>query len=260
VAFANPTDQTANINFHFTDGQGNDIGSGSTTLGANQQNAQFLDQPPFNIPSGFQGTFSFTSNVGISVIALRGFSSERVPSDFLITTLPVTNVLAAANTGTVALPHFADGGGWKTQIVLVNPTDGPITGTVQFLSQAGSPVTMTANGQTQTSFAYNIPRQSSFKLLTSGPPGDTAAGSVRITPASGAVTPSSLVIFSYKPGPITLTEAGVPGLQGNAFRMYVEETATGGIGSIQTGFAIANLGATDTTATLELFKLDDGTP
>src|SRR5262249_2583349 len=69
-------------------------------------------------------------------------------------------------------------------------------------------------------------------------------------------SPSSLVIFSYKPGPITLTEAGVPGLQGNVFRMYVEETATGGIGSIQTGFAIANLNAAATNATLQLFNLD----
>jgi hypothetical protein len=41
--------------------------------------------------------------------------------------------------------------------------------------------------------------------------------------------------------------------------MYVEETATGGVGSIQTGFAIANLDRAATTATLELSNLD-GTP
>jgi hypothetical protein len=267
VAFANPTNQTANISFRFTDLQGNDFGAGSLTLDANQQIATFLNQDPFNVLAGkssFQGTFSFTSDIGISVIALRGFSNERTPSDFIITTLPVTNVLAPAVPGTVYLPHFADGGGWTTQIVLVNPTDATITGSAQFFGQGGAnaggiPVALTANGQTATTFPYSIPGRSSFKLVTAGLAAATSAGSVRVTPANGAVAPSSLVIFSYKPAGITLTEAGAPSTKGNAFRMYAEETATGGVGSIQTGFAIANLDPGATTATLELSNLD-GTP
>jgi hypothetical protein len=267
VAFANPNNQTANISFHFTDMQGNDVGAGSMTLNANQQIATFLNQDPFNVLAGrssFQGTFSFTSDVGISVIALRGFSNERTPSDFIITTLPVTNVSAPAASGTVYLPHFADGGGWTTEIVLVNPTDATITGSVQFFGQGGTnaaavPVAITANVQTATTFPYSIPRQSSFKFVTAGLAAATSSGSVRVTPTSGAVAPSSLVIFSYKPAGITLTEAGAPAIQGSAFRMYVEETATGGVGSIQTGFAIANLDPGATTATLELSNLD-GTP
>jgi len=267
VAFANPTNQAAHISFHFTDMQGADFGAGSLTLDANQQIATFLNQDPFNVLAGrssFQGAFSFTSDVGISVIALRGFSNERTPSDFIITTLPVTNVLSPGVSGAVYLPHFADGGGWTTQIILVNPTDSTITGSAQFFGQggvnaAGVPVAITANGETATTFPFSIPRQSSFKLVTAGLAASTSAGSVRITPTGGAAAPSSLVVFSYKPAGITLTEAGAPGIQGNAFRMYVEETATGGVGSIQTGFAIANLDPGATTATLELSNLD-GTP
>jgi hypothetical protein len=261
VAIANPQDQTANITFHFTDAQGADFGGGTFTVGANQQIAAFLDQAPFSIGrTGFQGTFSFRSDVAVSVIALRGFTNERVPAEFLITTLPITNLDATPGNGTVFLPHFADGGGWTTQVVLVNPTDAAITGSIQFLGQgSGSapagPATVTANGQTAASFAYTIPRQSSFKLVTAGVGAQTQTGSVRVVPATGPA-PSSLVIFSFRPAGITVSEAGVPGIQGSAFRMYAEETALGGIGAIQTGIAIANLSDAPAAVSLELTALD----
>jgi hypothetical protein len=171
--------------------------------------------------------------------------------------LPVTILGGGAPpTGAVTLPHFAEGGGWKTQIVLVNPTDSTLTGTIQFLAQAGTAVAVTANNQTATTFNYSIPRQSSFKLATAGTPAATLSGSVRVTPAAGGTTPSSLVVFSFKPAGITVSEAGVPGIQSTSFRMYAEETATGGIGAIQTGLAIANIGSSTANVTLELTNLD----
>ena len=266
IAIANPGDQTATINFSFTDALGADFGASSTTIGAHQQIAKFLDQDPFNKAlagrSSLQGTFSFSSDVPVYVIALRGFSNERAPSEFLITTLPVTDLSAAAPGGTVYLPHFADGGGWTTQIVLVNPTEVTITGTVQFMGQgtfatAAVPVTVIANGQSNSSFTYSIPRRSSFKLVTSGGlPASTSVGSVRVTASSGAA-PSSLAVFSFKLGGITVSEAGVPGILGAAFRMYVEATGAGITpGTIQTGLAITNVAPTSTTVNLELVKLD----
>jgi len=258
IAIANPNPADAVINFHFTNSAGVDFGAGTTTIGANQQTAKFLDQAPFNGGASIQGTFSFTSTQPVSIIALRGFTNER--GEFLITTLPVTDLSAATASGAVYLPHFADGAGWTTQIILVNPTDSTIAGSIQLFGQgaagvAAGPLTVTANGQTAASFNYSIPRQSSFKLVTAGLLPSTVAGSVRVTSSAGA-SPSSLVVFSYKPGAITVSEAGVPGIQGSAFRMYAEETALGGIGAIQTGFAIANLDGAQTTVTLELTGLD----
>jgi len=254
LAIANPNPGPATIQFNFTNQAGVDVGAGTLVLDANKQIARFLNEDPFNVPGGvFQGTFSLTSDQPISIIALRGFTNER--SEFLITTLPVTNLAAAPGTGPVFLPHFAEGSGWTTQIVLVNPTSGAIGGSVQFVSGAGAPLSITANGQAATSFNYTIPARSSFKLATAGI-GALLSGSVRVTPSGGAVAPSSLVVFSYKPAGITVSEAGVPGIQGAAFRMYAEETALGGIGAIQTGIAIANAGAGAATVTLELTNLD----
>ncbi len=126
IAIANPNNSTATIRFFFTDTAGNDLGSGSTMIAANGQLAKFLDQAPFNGPPSFQGTFSFTSDVPVGVIALRGLTNER--SEFLMSTLPVIDTTAPPGSGTVVVPHFADGGGWVTQILLVNPTDNPMTG------------------------------------------------------------------------------------------------------------------------------------
>ena len=54
-----------------------------------------------------------------------------------------------------------------------------------------------------------------------------------------------------RPDPFTVTEAGVPGIQAAAFRMYAEEnTPQVAVGTIQTGFAINNLGTASNTVTL----------
>ena len=60
------------------------------------------------------------------MIAPRGLTNER--SEFLMSTLPVIDTTAPPRNGTGVVPHFADGGGWVTQILLVNPTDNPMTG------------------------------------------------------------------------------------------------------------------------------------
>ena len=259
LAIANPGSSPAVVTFHFTDAAGADFGSGSTTVEAGAAIGVFLDQTPFNGGAAIQGTFSFSSSVPVGATALRGFTNER--SEFLLTTLPVVDTSAATGTSPLSLSQFADGGGWRTQVILVNPTDNPLTGTIQFLGDgsatvAASPVTLTANGQAASSFAYTIPRQSSFKLATSGTPSTTSSGSVRVTPTGNTVAPSALLVFSYKPGAVTVSEAGVPAIQGSAFRMYAEVNNAAMPGPIETGVAVANLGSTAGTVNFELFKLD----
>ncbi|MBI4472992.1 MAG: hypothetical protein HY646_10015 [Acidobacteria bacterium] len=266
LAIANPNGQTANVTFYFTNTAGVDSVVSTTPIPGNGQIAKFLNEAPFSGGASLQGSFSFTSDVPVSVIALRGLTNER--GEFLITTLPVTDLSAAASADAASLSHFADGGGWTTQIVLVNPGDSTVTGSIQFFSQgtattAAVPVTVIASSQggspdSGSSFTYTIPRRSSYKLATSGTASDTASGSVRVTPSTG-VTPSALAVFSFRPPgvAVTVSEAGVPGIRGNAFRLYVEATSAGSsVDTIQTGLAISNLAPTSTTATLELINLD----
>ena len=261
LAIANPNDETATINFYFTDTSGTRFADGRLELGAHQQTAKFLDQEPFNSGSSVLGTFTFTSSVPVAVVALRGFTNEA--SEFLMTTLPVAP-LSSTSSDTVYFPHFADGSGWATQVVLVNPTDRTITGTVGFLGQGSdtapaAPVVLTLDdGQTGSSFDYSIPSRSAQRFTTANPPGGLARGSVRATPNSGNAAPSGLVVFSYAPAGKTLSESGVPALpKGSAFRVYVEASGMPGpAGSIRSGLAIANTGDTANTVTLEVTGLD----
>ena len=261
LAIANPNDVDAVIRFYFTDTKGTNSGSGSFELGAHEQTAKFLDQEPFNGGSSVSGTFTFTSSVPIAVTALRGLTNEG--GEFLMTTLPVAPLSSAA-TDTLYFPQFADGSGWVTQVILVNPTDSTIAGMVGFIgpgsgTAAASPATLTLDdGRTGSNFEYSIPPRSAQRFTTSNPPGRLSVGSVRATPSRGTPAPFGLAVFSYASGGKTLSEAGVPALpKGSAFRAYVEASGTPGqAGSIRSGLAITNTAATSNTVTLEVTGRD----
>src|SRR5439155_7449895 len=246
LAIANPNSQAATLTFSFTDQNGNTFGSGTTTIPENGQTAAFLNQAPFNSTAIPAGAFTFSSSLPVAVIALRGFTNER--GEFLITTLPVANLTGTPTVTPVTFPHFASGGGWTTQIVLVNTTDNALTGTVQFRDQSGQNTTVTVNGQSNSSFPYSIPARSSQKLQTSGTASSTTAGSVLVSPSGNSATPSGLAIFSFRNAGVTVTEAGVPAIpSGTAFLLYVEaagDFSAGATGSNQTGLAIANSSTT----------------
>jgi hypothetical protein len=257
LAIANPNNEAARVTFFFTDANGN-FGNGSTSIPANGQIASFLDQAPFNGRSSLSGSFTFNSSVPISVIAIRGYTNER--AEFLITTLPVADLAAAPSFGTIVFPHFAEGGGWTTQIVLVNPTDNVLTGSVQFRDQAGQASNLSVAGRINNSFSYSIPAHGSQKLQTSGTGSTILSGSVRATPAANGPAPSGLVIFSFRNNGKTVAEAGVPvSPVANAFRMYAEASGdfnNSTVGSMQTGVAIANNSGSTATVNLELNNLD----
>ena len=261
LAIANPNDAPSTVRFYFTDIHGVNFGNGSFELGAHRQTAKFLDQAPFNGGSSVLGTFTFTASVPVAVVALRGFTNKA--GEFLMTTLPVAP-LSSTSSDTVYFPHFADGSGWATQVVLVNPTDQTITGTVRFLGRGSdeaeaAPAILTLDdGRTDSDFAYSIAPRSAQRFTTSNPSGGTSSGSVRAIPEGGNAAPSGLVVFSYAPAGKTLSEAGVPALpNGSAFRVYAEAFGTRGqMGSISTGLAIANTADTSNTVTLEVTHLD----
>ena len=258
VAMANPNDETATVSFTLTDQSGVQIGSGIFSIEANTQIAKFLEEAPFNAPKPMIGTFSYTSSIPVATVALRGLTNAR--SEFLITTLPVAP-LSSITYEEVVLPHFVDGSGWTTQIVLVNPTDHVIGGSVRFFGQGrGSsvaplvPLTLD-DGRIGSEFSYAIAPRSSRRLHTMNPAGVLHVGSVRVVPDTGAAAPAALVIFSLEKEDVTVSEVGVASLPaGSGFRMYVELEGgpPGQAGSIQTGLSIANAGSTAATVVLEL--------
>jgi len=262
LAIANPNNQTATVTYTFVNTAGATVKSDSRVIGPNTQVAGYVNQAPYSVGNGFQGTLSFTSTVPVGVIALRSFLNER--SDPLFTTLPVIDLSKGASMGTQVIPQFAVGDGWGTQIILVNPTDTAQTGNIQFLgpgspSAPGTPAaaaTVNINGTASSSAPYTVAPRSAQKLVASAAALGLTYGSVRIVPTNAGPVPTPLVIFGYKPGAFTLSEAGVPVTMGTSFRMYVEASA---LPFIVSGIAVANTTNAPATVNIEVLTLQ-GTP
>jgi hypothetical protein len=243
-AVSNPNDSTATVSFFFTDSKGTDSGAGSLTLPPHGQLSHFLNEAPFN-GTAASSTFTFSSDIPVSAIALRGLTNER--SEFLLTTLPIANP-DIPSPATAFFPHFADGGGWTTQFVLVNPTDNIITGTLQFLSQTG---------QVTSSMAYRIASRSAWRYSTPDANSSVNVGGAEAIPDESNITPVGVATFSYRENGVTVSTAGVPSLEsGAAFRMYAETSASG---NVRTGIGIVNATEIPTTVRFDLSNID-GTP
>jgi hypothetical protein len=256
LAIANPNNSVATVSFFFTDANGVNSQTSSLTLGAHAQLAAFLDESPYNGTSPMNGTFTFTSDVPVSAIAIRGLTNER--SEFIITTLPVAD-LDQTTPAIVFFPHFANGGGWSTQFVLVNSSDATITGTLRFFEQGNTgatanPLSVNIAGQSVTSTTYSIPPRSSRNFATSENSSTVQVGTAQVTPDASSAAPVGVAIFSSKQGGVTNSEAGVPSSQsGTAFRMYVESS---GDGTVRSGIAVMNTSNAEAQVNFELTRLD----
>jgi hypothetical protein len=231
VALANPNDAPATVTFNFTNAAGGGLGGNVFTIPARRQIAAFLNEAPFNAANAVMGAFSFSSSLPIAAIALRGFVNER--GDFLITTLPFVEP-GSAPAGGSTIAHFANGGGWTTQVVLVNPSDVSINGTAEFVDPSGAVVQTTP---------YALPARGVVRIVTSGAGPGIQTGSVRLSAAAPAIS-----IFSYRVGGVTVSQTGAPAVTpSQAFRSFVESGP-----GIRSGIAIANPGASSVEVSLSL--------
>src|SRR5262249_40577724 len=137
------------------------------------------------------------------------------------------------------IPYFIDGGGWSTQIILMNPSAETMQGTIQLVDRTTQATT--------SSFTYSIAAHSYFRSQTPGSSSSIQAGQVRIVPASYGNEPTTFAIFSNRKDDVTVSEASVGALAGStAYRLYVENSD-----DIQTGIVIANTSASPVTVMLD---------
>jgi hypothetical protein len=257
IALVNPGPNFAQISFFYTDTAGTVVGSSQTGLGPGGQHAVSLDAPPYNTFPGpaFQGTFSFTSTAPVGAMAMRTFINER--ADPLASSLPVIDTSQPADFTTAVLPHFAFGGGWTTQILLVNPTDTPILGNLEFRDNNGALVSVPIGGQSATTFPYSIPGRSSRKLVSTGAGLPLTSTAVQVVPQGGTARPAALVLFSYRPLNITFSEATVPVISALTSRLYVESSkSTQPALNVQSAIAVANKTAASVGVNFELIHVD----
>jgi hypothetical protein len=264
IAIANPNDQAVTIDFVFTDAtlEVPDFAEVSLTMEANTQLSRFLTQEPFSLPDGSVVTATFTSPLPIGVVALRGVNTSR--NEFLTSAVPVVS-LTETSTERVYLPHFAAGGGWNTQVILINPTDDVLTGVIGFIGTGSEIIPATtvpvavANQFFNSVYPYVIPAKGMNVFQTVEFTTQVKVGSVQVNPTTGETAPAAFAIFGLlNANGEVVSEASVPASgTGSAFRMYAEASGVPlESGSIQSGFAIRNVGFENVTVTLELTDLN----
>jgi glucose/arabinose dehydrogenase len=235
LAITNPNSSAVDVDFNFTDANGQDFGHGSVTIAANSQISAFLDEKPFNGGKTIQGTFTFRASAPVAVTAIRGFTNER--SDFLMSALPVTRINTSSLTSNI-FPHWVIGEGWSVEFILVNPSEVLSTGQIELRDRAGALL---------ETLSYNIPARSSRSVVPITTSSTLMSGSARLVVTAGTL-PSGAVLFRYSTDDGTLVETIDPAIApGLVFRGYGESS-----GVSRTGLALANTTSQPTNVAIEL--------
>jgi len=256
LAVVNPDDYPVQVSFLLTDHAGN-VKYGSASIEGHGQLAGLLDAAPFDAPPSFVGALTFVASKPVSVSALYVFTNER--NQVLLSPLPVSDLSAPPVGEPQIIPQFAAGGGWATDIFLVNETEEVLSGIIQLRDAAGRDALLDLDGKVSERFVYSIAPRSSEKVQASIAADAIQTGSVYIIPTQGMPSPVGLAEISYRNAGVTLTEASIQALPpATAFRLFVsgDDADTG---SIYPALIVANPSPNTVTVELELDNLD-GSP
>lgn len=158
VAIVNPGMLSTNVTLTLRKDDGTQLATSTFAVASHQQTSKFITElfsGQSSVPSDLTGTLTVTSASPVSVIGLRFRGAN-------FSTLPVTNLAAPTSMPTIStgiggagallLPQFAAGGGWATEIDVVNTGTNSLTLRVDLFKPDGTALSVTLNRQTASSF------------------------------------------------------------------------------------------------------------
>jgi hypothetical protein len=104
-------------------------------LSAAEQTSLFVSQLFPDLPQGFRGMTLIQSDVPVAVMAMR---STDAGGRFMVATLPVVDLTKPAALKTIFFPHLADGAGYSSEFILMNPCSEACMTSLRFFSQSGT--------------------------------------------------------------------------------------------------------------------------
>lgn len=262
---ANPGQAAANLQFTLRGPSGQVVATGRGILRAGGHTATLISDlrnfaPDFNLPANFAtavqfGSLDVQSDRPVSLMALRLTINQR--GELLFTSTPIADLTKPTDSGIVHFPHFADGGGFTTAILLLNTSAQPQTGILEFFASGGSPLVVgRVGGATGSFFPYSIPPGGVFVFESDGAAPATRGGWVRLTPSTGQNSPAGAGIFRVSGRGVAVSESGIStGLTTTKAIVYVDKT-----GGHDMGIAIANPGNSSAAITVRARRLDGQTP
>jgi hypothetical protein len=258
VAVVNPSSGMITLNVQLNNTQGSVTTCPNQTVPANGHLARFASQLCQGVISNpFLGTLTLTSSTPfVATTLMSGTNSHGEP---LYNSLPVATPNSPPAVSHLYFSQFADSGGFSTEILLMNLTGTPISGTVSFTDDNGHAVTLNFGpsiGSTST-LNYSIPGNGMLKFTTTGSTSGTPvqAGAVVVTSTAGALPSAAVVFSSYNGTGGLASQAGVLNSPVTTYsRMYVEKSTSPL--ARDTGVAIVNPNSSAATVQLNLVSLD----
>ncbi len=239
-ALANPGTHDARLSFALRDENGILLDSKSLLLGAGKHLAEFADQRfPLGAGPGFKGAIEVVSDEEIASIALRLDNPELD----MISNFPP---LADEPATDLYFPLAVDGAGYRTGILLINPSDTAIANVaVDFFGENGAALGVSINGLTQTGYEAAIEPGGVSHIFTDGPSADLKNGWARVKSSSGI---GGSIILQTVAGPKITSAAGVvPSALSKHLTTYIESR-----NDVASGVAICNPNSTPVYITLTL--------
>ena len=166
IALVNPGATTNVVTMTLRDMNGGIVGTPATvTLDPYKQVAKFISElfSSTVIGTSFIGSINLQSATPFAPMGLTftgpTFGTVALGSVASTAAVPVRSLSGGSigGAGSMIFPQFAYGGGWATQVSIVNSGSTTMTGRIDFLGGDGSPVTLKFNGSSKSSFTYSIP-------------------------------------------------------------------------------------------------------
>jgi hypothetical protein len=179
ISITNPTSVATQVTLTLHDPTGNASAPVVVSLQPQQEISNFISTLFSGVSSGYRGSIWIHSPTPVAVLGVRfagsQFSVSQTTALTPLQTLPVRALVAGTTTNTplpgntggpsaVVVPQFAVGGGWATELSLVNSGTANITGRIDIFDMSGNPLAMTLNGVTQSTFLYSISASGTFIL------------------------------------------------------------------------------------------------
>ncbi len=242
-AVANFGAAPANLNLTLRDKNGFVVEIKSFSLLPGRHIAKFAFQEfPSNASPGFEGSIEFTSDQDVAAVALRYDNTTLDSAQQVFSTIPVLVDEAAT---TLYFPQVADGGGYKTNFILVNSTSNSTTARLDFFASDGTPLILPIGGVPRTSIDVPLSVRGVARVVTDGTSSGVKVGWVRVT---CTVALGGSAIFQTVPGARITSEAGVASSPlASHFTTYVES-----LGFAESGMALCNPNSIAVTITLKL--------
>ncbi len=158
IAFTNPSSSPATVTLTLRDENGTIMATNILSLEGRHQTARFVTEL-FSVHKSLlhdlTGTVDIQSDNPIAVVGLRfrGQNFSTLPVVRLSVPAPVPVISKdVGGPDAVILPQFAVGGGWASEIVIVNTSGNAITVRVDLFDSSGQPLVANLNGQSSSSF------------------------------------------------------------------------------------------------------------